>query len=343
MSQSLTHLIQQLPKAELHLHLEGSLEPELMFKLARRNQIQLPYADEAALHQAYQFNNLQEFLDLYYQGTSVLNTEEDFYDLTFAYMKRIHADQVIHTEVFFDPQAHLARGVSLETQLRGITHALAEARHQFNISYRLILSFLRHLSEEEALNTLEQALPYLDQIAGVGLDSSERGQPPEKFTRLFARCHALGLKVTIHAGEEGPAEYVWQALKLLNAERIDHGNRALEDAELLIYLAQQGIPLTMCPLSNQKLCVVPELDQHPILQLLEKGLCVTVNSDDPAYFGGYINDNFQALVNHLPVLPHHIYQLCRNSLIASWMDPSEKQQALNQLAHVWEELKHPST
>lgn len=324
-------LVAALPKAELHLHIEGSLEPELMFQLAERNAIQLPYASVDALRQAYQFHNLQEFLDLYYQGMSVLQTEQDFYDLTWAYLQRSAAEGVIHVEIFFDPQGHLQRGVDFSVQIEGIYRALCDGQTQLGISFRLILSFLRHLSEQSAFETLELAMPWLERIDGVGLDSSELGHPPEKFARVFARCRELGLRVTAHAGEEGPPEYVWQALDLLKVQRIDHGNRALEDEVLIERLRNEQIPLTVCPLSNLKLCVVEDMSQHPILKLLDAGLRVTVNSDDPAYFGGYLQDNFAALLAHLPITDAQILQLIRNSFIGSWLSDSEKQACLKRL------------
>lgn len=324
-------LVAALPKAELHLHIEGSLEPELMFQLAERNAIQLPYASVDALRQAYQFHNLQEFLDLYYQGMSVLQTEQDFYDLTWAYLQRSAAEGVIHVEIFFDPQGHLQRGVDFSVQIEGIYRALCDGQTQLGISFRLILSFLRHLSEQSAFETLELAMPWLNRIDGVGLDSSELGHPPEKFARVFARCRELGLRVTAHAGEEGPPEYVWQALDLLKVQRIDHGNRALEDEVLIERLRNEQIPLTVCPLSNLKLCVVEDMSQHPILKLLDAGLRVTVNSDDPAYFGGYLQDNFAALLAHLPITDAQILQLIRNSFIGSWLSDSEKQACLKRL------------
>ncbi|WP_417585539.1 adenosine deaminase [Nitrincola sp.] len=327
----LQQLAAALPKAELHLHIEGSLEPELMFQLAERNGITLPYASVEALRQAYQFNNLQEFLDLYYQGMSVLQTEQDFYDLTWAYLQKIAADGVIHTEIFFDPQGHLQRNISFETQFQGIYRALCDGETKLGISFRLIMSFLRHLSEQSAFDTLEQAMPWLDRIDGVGLDSSELGHPPEKFTRVFARCRELGLRVTAHAGEEGPPEYVWQALDLLKVQRIDHGNRSLEDATLIERLRNDQVPLTVCPLSNLKLCVVPEMSQHPILKLLDAGLMVTINSDDPAYFGGYVMDNFRALLENVPITAAQVVQLMRNSFTGSWLSDMEKQACLQRL------------
>ncbi|MCK9172238.1 MAG: adenosine deaminase [Desulfuromonas thiophila] len=324
MDTSLLPLIEQMPKAELHLHIEGSLEPEMVFALACRNGLQLPYPDVASLRQAYDFSNLQEFLDVYYSGMAVLRTRQDFYDLTWAYLQRAQQERIVHVEIFFDPQAHLERGISLATQIDGIHAALEDGQRQLGISFRLILSFLRHLSEESAFQTLEQAMPYLDRIDGFGLDSSEVGHPPEKFARLFARCRQLGFKICVHAGEEGPPDYVQQAVNLLQVDRIDHGNRALEDEALLVQLAARQIPLTLCPLSNLKLHVVQQLQQHPLLKLLQRGLLVTINSDDPAYFGGYLSANYRALLEHLPVSREQLRQLACNSFTASWLPAEDK-------------------
>lgn len=305
-----------LPKAELHLHLEGALEPELMFALARRNNIELPWADVEALRQAYSFNNLQEFLDLYYQGANVLRTEQDFYDLTWAYLQKCHAQGVVHVEPFFDPQTHTERGIPFEAAITGISTALRDGRAQLGIAGGLILSFLRHLSEEEAFQTLEQAMPFRDQFFAVGLDSSEKGHPPSKFERVFAKARAEGFLAVAHAGEEGPPEYIWQALDLLKVNRIDHGVRAAEDPALLDRLADEQVPLTVCPLSNIKLCVFPDMAQHNILELLERGLNVTVNSDDPAYFGGYVLENFTALRDGLGMTEDQARRLALNSVNA---------------------------
>ena len=324
MNEDLLRLVQRMPKAELHLHIEGSLEPEMTFRLAERNGVTLPYSSIEALRAAYAFNNLQEFLDVYYNGMSVLRTEEDFYDLTWAYLQRAHRDHVVHVEIFFDPQAHLERGIPLDVQIRGIRHALENGTMQLGISFRLILSFLRHLSEASAFNTLERALPFLHQIDGFGLDSSEIGNPPQKFAGLFAECRKLGRKTTAHAGEEGPPEYVSQALDVLQVDRIDHGNRSLEQPALVQRLADTGTTLTVCPLSNVKLRVVKAMDQHPILTMLNKGLKATVNSDDPAYFGGYINDNYHALIEHLPITRQHLHQLARNAFEGAWISTEEK-------------------
>jgi len=290
-------LINALPKAELHIHIEGSLEPEMMFELAQRNGVKLPYPDVAAVRAAYEFNCLQDFLDLYYQGMSVLLTAQDFHDLTWAYLQRCSADHVVHTEIFFDPQGHTDRGVTFDTVFEGIWSALRRGEEELGISSRVIMCFLRHLDEEAAFTTLEQAMPYLDRIEGVGLDSSEVGHPPEKFLSVFKRAGELGLKRVAHAGEEGPPGYVYQALDGLQVDRIDHGNRALEDPALVDRLVRNQTPLTVCPQSNLRLAVIARMSNHPIRRMLEYGLRATVNSDDPAYFGGYVNDNFNALVD----------------------------------------------
>ncbi|WP_232522597.1 adenosine deaminase [Chitinibacter sp. GC72] len=318
-------LITRLPKAELHLHIEGSLEPEMMFSLAKRNGVALPYADVEAVRAAYQFDSLQSFLDLYYAGASVLLTEQDFYDLTWAYLEKAHADHIVHTEIFFDPQTHTARGIDFAVPLSGIRRALLDGEAQLGISFKLIMCFLRHLSEEDGFATLAQAEPYLAQIDGVGLDSSELGHPPSKFARLFARCAELGLPAVAHAGEEGPASYIWEALDLLKSRRIDHGVRCTEDPALVARLAAEQIPLTVCPLSNLKLCVVKDLAEHNLRELLAAGLCAMVNSDDPAYFGGYLNTNLLACRAALDLSQDEIIQLIRNSFTASWL--SAEQQA----------------
>lgn len=305
-----------LPKAELHLHLEGSLEPELLFALAERNRIALPWGDVDSLRSAYAFNNLQEFLDLYYQGANVLRSEQDFYDLTWAYLQKCQAQNVIHVEPFFDPQTHTDRGVPFEVVLRGIKQALDDGQTQLGISHGLILSFLRHLPEEDAFRTLEQAMPYRDAFIGVGLDSSEQGFPPRLFERVFAKARSEGLHAVAHAGEEGPPEYIWEALDLLKVERIDHGVRAIEDERLMQRIIDEQIPLTVCPLSNTKLCVFEHMGQHNILDMLERGVKVTVNSDDPAYFGGYVGENFLALHQHLGMTQDQARRLAQNSLDA---------------------------
>ncbi|PCM44935.1 adenosine deaminase [Marinobacter sp. ANT_B65] len=308
--------LKALPKAELHLHLEGALEPELMFALARRNGIELPWNDVDAVRQAYAFNNLQEFLDLYYKGADVLRTEQDFYDLTWAYLQKCQAQGVVHVEPFYDPQTHTGRGIPFEVALNGIREAMRDGREQMGITGGLILSFLRHLSEDDAFRTLEQAMPFRDQFFAVGLDSSEQGNPPSKFERVFAKARAEGFLAVAHAGEEGPPEYIWQALDLLKVCRIDHGVRAAEDPRLLDRLAEQQIPLTVCPLSNIKLCVFPDMAHHNILELLERGLKVTVNSDDPSYFGGYALENFVALRDGLGMTEDQARRLAQNSMDA---------------------------
>jgi adenosine deaminase len=313
-----------LPKAELHLHIEGSLEPELMFELARRNGIAIPFASVDEVRAAYAFSNLQDFLDIYYQGMGVLQTEQDFHDLTAAYLTRAHADNVRHVEIFFDPQGHTERGVAFETVVAGITRALDDAQAQHGITSKLILCFLRHLSEADAEATLDQARPFLDRIDGVGLDSSEVGHPPAKFQRVFARARSLGLKLVAHAGEEGPPEYVYEALDLLDIDRIDHGNRSLEDPALVARIAAEGLCLTVCPLSNLKLCVVDDLAAHPLKTMLDAGLVATVNSDDPSYFGGYVNANYLAVADALDLSRADLVRLARNSFTGSFLGDADK-------------------
>ncbi|WP_226015829.1 adenosine deaminase [Novosphingobium sp. FKTRR1] len=308
-----------LPKAELHLHIEGSLEPELMFALAERNGIAIPYASVEDVRAAYAFSNLQDFLDIYYAGAGVLQTRADFRDLALAYFERAHADGVVHAELMFDPQTHTARGIAFATVIEGLLDGMAEAERRFGLTSLLILSFLRHLSEEEAFATLAEAEPWLDRIAAVGLDSSELGHPPAKFARVFAAARAKGLKLTAHAGEEGPPEYVLEALDLLHVERIDHGNRALEAPALVARLADEGMTLTVCPLSNLKLCVVADLADHPLDRMLAAGLKATVNSDDPAYFGGYIADNYRAVAKARGLSRAALVQLARNSFTGSFL------------------------
>ena len=331
-------LLCAMPKAELHIHIEGSLEPELIFALAKRNGVQLPYASVEALRSAYAFTDLQSFLDIYYAGASVLLHEQDFYDLARAYLTRASADNVVCAEIFFDPQTHTARGVSMETVVNGLHRACEDARRESGISAALILCFLRHLSEEDAFATLEQALPLRDKFIGVGLDSSELGHPPEKFARVFARCAELGLHRVAHAGEEGPPAYIWSALDVLHVERIDHGVQALQDDALVARLKDERIALTVCPLSNQKLCVFPDLAQHNLRQLLGAGLCAMVNSDDPAYFGGYINDNFLQVFAATGMTSAHAWQLAVNSFEASFASESDKQVWRAQLGVVFAEF-----
>jgi adenosine deaminase len=331
MNATLRHTLVNMPKAELHIHIEGSLEPELIFALAKRNQVKLDYASVEDLRRAYAFTDLQSFLDIYYAGASVLLTEQDFFDMTWAYLQRAHADNVRHAEIFFDPQTHTERGVAFATAINGIHGALQRAQAQSGMSGSLIMCFLRHLSEEDAFATLEQALPYRDKFIGVGLDSSERGHPPEKFARVFARCRELGLHLVAHAGEEGPPAYIETALDLLHVERIDHGVRCLEDAALTQRLARDKVALTVCPLSNIKLRVFDKMPDHNLRKLLDAGLTVTINSDDPAYFGGYINDNFIETFEALPLERQHAQQLARNSFSASFLDASTKEKYLKEL------------
>ena len=329
-------LLACMPKTELHLHIEGSLEPEMAFALAARNGITLPYADSQALRRAYDFGDLQSFLDLYYQGAGVLQAEQDFYDLARAYLAQAATNNVVHAEIFFDPQTHTARGVAIDTVIRGLARACADARRERGTSSALILCFLRHLSEREAFETLEAALPFRDQFIGVGLDSSELGHPPEKFARVFARCRELGLHIVAHAGEEGPPAYIWGALDILKAERIDHGVQAVNDAALMQRLAAERIPLTVCPLSNQKLQVFPDLSRHSLPALLDAGLCAMVNSDDPAYFGGYVNANFEAVFAATGMDASAAYQRAANSFEASFADASAKRRWSDQLQACFE-------
>ncbi len=330
-------LIQRLPKAELHLHIEGSLEPELLFALAARNGLVIPFGSVGEVRAAYDFSNLQDFLDIYYQGMAVLHTEQDFYDLTFAYLARAAADNVRHVEIFFDPQGHTHRGIGFETVITGITRALNEGERQFGISHRLIMCFLRHLDEADAEHTLDQALPFLGMIAGVGLDSSEVGHPPGKFARVFARARGLGMKLVAHAGEEGPPEYVTEALDVLKVDRIDHGNRALEDRALVRRIADAGLTLTVCPLSNLKLCVISHMEDSPIARMLDLGLSATINSDDPAYFGGYVNDNYRAVAAALDLSREQIVRLAQNSFTGSFLPPEEQARHLAEIRNLAED------
>jgi len=319
-------LLRVMPKAELHIHIEGSLEPELIFKLAERNGVKLAYPSVEALRAAYAFSDLQSFLDIYYAGASVLLKEQDFFDMAWAYFEKAAAENIVHAELFFDPQTHTERGVPIEAVILGLHHACRRAHAEFGISASLILCFLRHLSEDAAFAVLEQALPYREYLVGVGLDSSERGHPPEKFARVFARCRELGLHLVAHAGEEGPPEYIRSALDVLKVERIDHGVRCVEDPALVQRLAAERIPLTVCPLSNVKLCVYPSLAEHQLPALLADGLVATVNSDDPAYFGGYLNDNFVQTFAALPQLgAREAWQLARNSFEASFVDAAMRE------------------
>ena len=320
----LKEIIQGIPKAELHLHLEGTFEPELMFEIAKRNDISLAYDSVESLKEAYEFNNLQEFLDIYYAGAAVLLHERDFYDLTWAYLTKVHSQNVVHVEVFFDPQTHTERGVPFAVVINGILKALERGQRELNISYKLIMCYLRHLSEEAAFETLEASLPFKDRIAGVGLDSSERGNPPSKFVKVFEASAKHGYKLVAHAGEEGPAEYIWEALDLLKVVRVDHGNRCLDDPELVERLAELKMPLTLCPLCNVKLKVIQKLEDHPVAILLEKGILATIHSDDPAYFGGYMNENYFETAQALNLNKDQLQQLAINAFEASWLSPELK-------------------
>lgn len=320
-----------IPKAELHVHIEGTFEPELMFKIAQRNNIKIKYISVEDLRKAYDFNNLQEFLDIYYAGASVLIHEQDFYDITWAYIKKLYSQNVLHAELFFDPQTHTNRGIQFSTVITGIHKALINAEKEFGMSTKLIMCFLRHLDEKQAFQTLEQSLEYKDWIVAVGLDSSEVGHPPSKFQRVFKKALDEGFLTVAHAGEEGPPEYVWEALNLLNITRIDHGNRALEDDSLIEVLRKKQIPLTVCPLSNLKLRVVDKLEKYPLKKMMNKNLLVTINSDDPAYFGGQLNDNYLKLAKALNLTNNDIHQLAKNSFTASFLSDSEKLSYIKQV------------
>lgn len=341
----ITQFIHGMPKVELHLHIEGSLEPEMMFDLARRNKVAIPFASADEVREAYNFSNLQDFLDIYYQGMNVLRTRQDFYDLTMAYLAKMKDQNVHHVEIFFDPQGHTERGIPFDVPLTGIKGALADGERQFGITSKLIMCFLRHLSEESAMVTLDEAMAYRDQIDGVGLDSSENGHPPEKFLRVFERARAAGFKLVAHAGEEGPPAYVRQAIDGLKIDRIDHGNRSLEDDELVSDIIRRGLGLTVCPLSNLKLCGVSDLRQHPLKTMLDRGLNATINSDDPAYFGGYMNENFVAVAGALNLGVTDIVQLAANAIDVSFMTLDQKRRALERLqdyvnaAPIWKPRK----
>jgi len=320
----ITSFIDELPKAELHLHIEGTLEPELMFRIAERNRIDLPYDSVENLRAAYDFSNLQDFLDIYYQGMKVLTETQDFYDLTWAYLEKIKQQNVLHTEIFFDPQAHTSRGVAFATVIDGIDRALADGLAKLGISSRIIMCFLRHLDQDDAMATLERALPHKKRIVGVGLDSSELGHPPSKFSDVFARARNEGFLTVAHAGEEGPSAYVWEALNDLKVARIDHGNRSLDDPALVRHLAASRMPLTVCPLSNLKLAVVADMKKHPLRDMMRQGLFVTVNSDDPAYFGGYLNENYRAVQEALGLSRDEITTIAQNSFEASFLGRADK-------------------
>jgi adenosine deaminase len=330
-AERLPELLRGMPKAELHVHIEGSLEPELIFALAQRNGVAIPYASVEELRRAYAFTNLQSFLDIYYAGASVLLKEQDFHDMAWAYLEHAAADNVVRTEMFFDPQTHTARGVPMETVIRGLHRACVDAKARLGIDAALILCFLRHLSEDDAFATLEQALPFRDLFIGIGLDSGEVGNPPEKFARVFARCRELGFHLVAHAGEEGPPAYDWAALDVLKVERIDHGVQSTRDAALMRRLAQDRIPLTVCPLSNLKLCVFPDLSKHNLGQLLDAGLVATVNSDDPAYFGGYMNENFVQTFAAVGLNAQQAWQLAANSFTGSFAEAAAKRAYVDRL------------
>ena len=330
-SSDLNRIIQGIPKAELHLHIEGSFEPELMFEIAKRNNITLDYDSIDSLKRAYKFNNLQEFLDIYYTGAQVLIHEQDFYDLTWAYLTKVHSQNVVHVEIFFDPQTHTDRGIEFDVVINGIYKALERAKKELNISFKLIMSYLRHLSEEEAFKTLESSLPFKDWIDGVGLDSSEKGNPPSKFAKVFAASANHGYKLVAHAGEEGPADYIWEALDLLKVVRIDHGNRCLDDDVLVQRLIDNNIPLTLCPLSNVELKVIQKMEDHPVSKMLDKGILATIHSDDPAYFGGYMNENYYETAKALNLNKDQIMQLAINAFEASWLSREEKMNTLRRL------------
>ncbi len=327
----LEKFINGIPKAELHLHIEGTFEPEMMFEIARRNNKEIPYSSVAELKNAYSFNNLQEFLDIYYAGAEVLIKEEDFYDLTWAYLKKVNEQNVFHVEIFFDPQTHTDRGVEFQTVIKGVYRALKAGEEKLGISFRLIMSFLRHLDESSAFKTLEQALPYIEWIDGVGLDSSELGNPPSKFERVFKKAREEGFLTVAHAGEEGPSEYIWEALNLLKVVRIDHGNRALDDDKLVKRLAESKMPLTLCPLSNLELKVIKNLEEYPLIEMMEKDLLVTIHSDDPAYFGGYMNENYYQVAKAINLTKSQIAELAKNSFKASWLKQSQKETMLQKI------------
>ncbi len=338
----MNNFINQLPKAELHLHIEGTLEPELMFALAARNQIKLPYSSIEEVRNAYQFQNLQSFLDIYYAGAKVLIHEQDFYDLTWAYLQKAQTQNIRHTEIFFDPQTHTQRGITFKVVISGIRRALVDGQNKLNISSHLIMCFLRDLTAENALQTLEEALPYKHWLTAVGLDSGEAGNPPSKFREVYAKAREHGLLAVAHAGEEGPADYIWEALDQLQVLRIDHGVRCLEDPTLVIELAKRQIPLTICPLSNIKLCVFKSMELHPLKKMLEAGLCVMVNSDDPAYFGGHINENFLAAQKGLELTQQEIYQLAKNSFQATFLSMQQKAKFITELDEYYQTFILPA-
>jgi adenosine deaminase len=331
LNKSFEEFIKGIPKAELHLHIEGTLEPELMFELAKRNKIELKYKSVEELRAAYNFNNLQEFLDIYYAGASVLITEQDFYDMTWAYIEKAHSQNVLHAEIFFDPQTHTKRGITFDTVVNGIHKALNDAKEKLGVTTKLIPCFLRDLDEASAIETLNQACAYKEMITAFGLDSAEVGNPPSKFKTVFDAVRENGFLTVAHAGEEGPAEYVWEAIKLLKVSRVDHGNHSLDDESLIEYLSEHKIPLTVCPLSNLKLKVVTDLKDHPLKKMISKGLHVTLNSDDPAYFGGYVNENYLALAESIGLTKEEIYQLAKNSFMATFLTEEEKKSLIQKV------------
>lgn len=335
----LKNIIQGIPKAELHLHIEGSFEPELMFEIAQRNGIPLDYGSVDALKKAYKFNNLQEFLDIYYTGAQVLLYERDFFDLTWAYLTKVHSQNVVHVEIFFDPQTHTDRGIPFDVVIKGIYSALVKAKAEFNISFKLIMSYLRHLSEDQAFKTLESSLPYKDWIDGVGLDSSEVGNPPSKFIKVFEASAKHGYHLVAHAGEEGPSAYIWEALDLLKVVRIDHGNRCLDDKALVERLIEQQTPLTLCPLSNTALKVIQKMHDHPVIDMLNLGILATIHSDDPAYFGGYMNENYYELAKALKLNLDQIQKLAINAFEASWLDDDVKKIKISEVNNYFESFK----
>jgi adenine deaminase len=333
-SSSLKQYIYDIPKTELHLHIEGTLEPELLFELAARNGVKIKYDSVEELKAAYSYNNLQDFLDIFYAGAEALRYEVDFYDLTMAYLRKAKEQSIVHSEIFFDPQTHTARGIPFETVFNGINRALEDGEKETGITSRLIMCFLRHLDEESAMDTLKMALPFREKIIAVGLDSSEKGHPPSKFRRVFEKARGEGFLTVAHAGEEGPAEYVWESIEMLNVSRIDHGYAAIDDSKLIKLLGERQTPLTMCPLSNQKLKVYPDLTLHPLKKMLDAGLMVTVNSDDPAYFGGYVNENYMAIAEALHLAENDIRQLAINSFKASFLDVESKNKWINLLGDI---------
>ncbi len=337
-SLDLQKTIQGIPKAELHLHLEGSFEPELMFEMAKRNNIALDYDSIDSLKKAYQFNNLQEFLDIYYTGAQVLIHEQDFYDLTWAYLTKVHSQNVVHVEVFFDPQTHTDRGIEFDVIIKGIYKALEKGKVELNISYKLIMSYLRHLSEAAAFETLESSIPFKELIDGVGLDSSEKGNPPSKFVKVFEASANHGYKLVAHAGEEGPADYIWEALDLLKVIRIDHGNRCLDDEALVQRLVEKKIPLTLCPLSNLELKVIQKMEDHPLVEMLSKGILATIHSDDPAYFGGYMNENYYETAKALNLNKEQLMQLAINAFEASWLSSEVKEKHISAVKNYFNSL-----